>query len=365
MSFISSLHSVYASEEKDFTFQLPALFPASQNNDTTHTENDDVSYGFKRLGIQYKSKEHSERKKLIESKGLAPVVNDAVPMNDNSAGLLKEECCTCGELMSVFDIPDLEIPRADYVRALQCCGNFWCFFCFHQNIKVNLKDTSMRVNCPSCSSLLTNADADLYGLSDYHSFFDNKLRRMLSAKTIRCPGKYPDGKACKELYEREEEIYMKPSPATCYACKSIICRGCMTYPFHAGKSCEEMVEEKERTFYINDVGMEKCKKLQLINTDKALCHCGIEIERAGGCEHITCQMCKAQFCYLCRETWGGGHQCQHNKCVVCQQRAVRIQVGTEHFICTDQLHPHEYCNECRNPWDDQHERTRSCSVNKS
>lgn len=38
-------------------------------------------------------------------------------------------------------------------------------------------------------------------------------------------------------------------------------------------------------------------------------NCKINIEKNGGCMHMTCRKCSHQFCWICKKTWAASHNC--------------------------------------------------------
>jgi hypothetical protein len=102
----------------------------------------------------------------------------------------------------------------------------------------------------------------------------------------------------------------------CLSCKEQYCLNCDVAggaghvgPGHAPLSCEQQVEkqrtdaEAKRLFdewkeqnaqadalfekMVRDNGWKKCP------------HCSVAVERNGGCDHMTCRVCRCSFCYLC------------------------------------------------------------------
>ena len=73
---------------------------------------------------------------------------------------------------------------------------------------------------------------------------------------------------------------------------------------HEGRTCEEEQAriEREEEANVNDgllndlavaEGMQRCPKQS----------CGVMVDRSSGCNHMTCVICKHEFCYVCRTQW--------------------------------------------------------------
>ncbi|RPA98733.1 hypothetical protein L873DRAFT_1008913 [Choiromyces venosus 120613-1] len=92
--------------------------------------------------------------------------------------------------------------------------------------------------------------------------------------------------------------------ATCPKCSGKSCFTCRI-PWHASRTCAE-VKEEER---VNEELFEKITKI---------CPgCGIRVEKADGCDHMTCR-CKTEWCWLCRASYGPirtlGNEGHRRKC---------------------------------------------------
>ena len=64
-------------------------------------------------------------------------------------------------------------------------------------------------------------------------------------------------------------------------------------------TCEEFSIEKQKAQTETDRWIkektQKCPK------------CDIIIEKSGGCDHIKCQVCKFDFCWICHQEYAPGH----------------------------------------------------------
>jgi hypothetical protein len=90
-----------------------------------------------------------------------------------------------------------------------------------------------------------------------------------------------------------EGILNKPSDedileVQCSACNKVYCISCLHEP-HEGKTCEELIENDYEQWKSSNTEIGVCKK------------CGVRIYKDGGCPHMTCQMCKHEWCWQCKE----------------------------------------------------------------
>lgn len=118
-------------------------------------------------------------------------------------------------------------------------------------------------------------------------------------KAIKCPNA-----ECKLIFviDKEEKYY---TSHTCERCKMRFCIGGCKQP-HDGFTCENYrtwLRENDEADIRFEVLM---KKEQWRKCPK----CGIAVERIKDCPHMTCGICKMQFCYLCHDSarWG---TCKH------------------------------------------------------
>jgi hypothetical protein len=80
----------------------------------------------------------------------------------------------------------------------------------------------------------------------------------------------------------------KPQQIACPYCDSTLCLTC-NRPWHAGKLCSAAaaLEDESSVARIKALGAKPCPK------------CGINIEKQGGCDHMTCHRCRHNFCWQC------------------------------------------------------------------
>merc|ERR1711904_586935 len=99
----------------------------------------------------------------------------------------------------------------------------------------------------------------------------------------RCPsgGLAPEG-ACSDVQ--------------CHRCKHHFCRHCKrSWAAHEGMSCAEFKQ-----------GGLLAVSSWLDNHTRACPKCSVAIELVAGCSHMTCRLCKHQFCWLCLGDYKSG-----------------------------------------------------------
>lgn len=67
--------------------------------------------------------------------------------------------------------------------------------------------------------------------------------------------------------------------------------------------------------YVPDPGRADAASEALIKQTTMPClRCGAHIHRTDGCNHMTCSICKHEFCYVCGRDWGAPPRCQSFMC---------------------------------------------------
>lgn len=106
-----------------------------------------------------------------------------------------------------------------------------------------------------------------------------RFNRMQKDSRLReCPG-------CKELCSPAADRHGNPiAEMTCQACRSTFCF--LHSNAHVGRSCAAYQREMAR------------QERPILGT-KPCPGCGISTEKTGGCNHMTCQSCQQEWCWLC------------------------------------------------------------------
>jgi E3 ubiquitin-protein ligase RNF19A len=81
--------------------------------------------------------------------------------------------------------------------------------------------------------------------------------------------------------------------ATCPECKAEVCTKC-NRRFHNKTSCQAVMEGELKN-WTNKKEVQRCPK------------CKILVEKVEGCNHMTCFVCRYEFCWLCRGAYTSVH----------------------------------------------------------
>jgi len=191
------------------------------------------------------------------------------------------------------------------------CNHEFCRGCWRGFVEVMIGDgpTCVRKDCPAhgCSEVVTEEEVEQAApelLSKYESF-QVKSFVELSKESRWCTGPGCDRIAvCKQSTVTAGAIV-----AVCDMCTTAFCIKCGEEP-HAPITCRDL--EKWNIKCRNE---SETANWILANT-KSCPFCNSRIEKNQGCNHMTCQQCRKDFCWICLGKWsehdantGGYYRC--------------------------------------------------------
>lgn len=234
----------------------------------------------------------------------APVAAPAGRMTRNRLAKLKasRECPIC--FMDDLDPADM---------FCMPCGHSFCRDCWYGFIQCKIGDgpSCVRESCPQtdCKEALTEEEVGTLAPDLLPKFEEYQLRSFveMNGSTRWCPGP-----GCTKVAMESSPTFastgFSASVAEC-KCGTLFCLRCGEEP-HAPSTCAELGRWKE-----------KCKNESetanwiLANT-KCCPKCSTRIEKNQGCNHMSCQQCKYEFCWICMGGWtdhgantGGYYKC--------------------------------------------------------
>ena len=183
------------------------------------------------------------------------------------------------------------------------CGHFFCVDCIRRNFNYNVSESKVDLQCLSCSKPATQEEIRFI-LDDttYQKYLDFCLRQYLLKKpnVVYCPA--PDCSfACirapaKSKHNRSKLSLATPGPPPGHQRETgehhFVCRR---------ESCGyELCLRCEEKWHGVDP-CEEVKSAQLMPNTKPCptCHVPIEKTQDGSCNHISCSICRTNFCWLC------------------------------------------------------------------
>ncbi len=196
------------------------------------------------------------------------------------------------------------------------CGHEFCLDCWGGFVTAKLSDgpSCILMTCPQagCNEIVTEEEVCKVATSDELKSFENyQLRHFVEFnKTCRwCPG--PGCERVAAIPSNSNGIYSDSDQvvAHCDSCFTDFCIKCGEEP-HAPLTCSSLETWKEKCENESETA-----NWILANT-KACPKCRSRIEKNQGCNHMTCQKCKHEFCWICGGDWkdhgantGGYYNC--------------------------------------------------------
>jgi len=197
-------------------------------------------------------------------------------------------CCVCQDDQSIQNV----------FRANDCSHEM-CRECMRQYVRTQLEQRAVPVKCPQC----------MVQAGPKYEFTEAELAHVLSPEEVeryttlcwelyisanpqlvrRCPA--PDCKGC--LWVDDPQVI----ELNCPLCMHQWCDRCKSSPYHSGQSCEERkreaqaLDEKQFQDYMRERKFQQCPT------------CKTAIEKTMDCNHMVCQVCKTDFCYVCGESF--------------------------------------------------------------
>lgn len=143
-----------------------------------------------------------------------------------------------------------------------------------------------RIACPHCSlALPPEAIRELTDTPTY-----NKYRLFLRNLEIQ---KSPNLKWCPNPKCSVVISTTSKKTSRCPKCETEICNRCNREAHH-GRSCAGAFEEEIREWE-NASDIQKCRKCQGL------------VEKIAGCNHMTCSICRYEWCWLCGSAYSTAH----------------------------------------------------------
>lgn len=220
------------------------------------------------------------------------------------AAVDERECPTCSE-----DVDVREFPR------LSCGHTPACRACLTRMIdnRVLREQNSRNFKCPErgCGGQLTRAD---------FTTIINDAQKLARYDAI-VEGEHPDARVCPgvDCTFRYRHIPGQPRTKTCQMprCGIQFCSACMkNHP--EGVDCElaKRYRESGAEVLIRQI-TKKCPR------------CQWNIEKDGGCNHMTCGKCKYEFCWHCFTRWPCGDSSYYCQLTQNGQLAAPAAAGQE------------------------------------
>ncbi|XP_063244132.1 E3 ubiquitin-protein ligase RNF19A-like isoform X2 [Bacillus rossius redtenbacheri] len=205
----------------------------------------------------------------------------------------------------------LELPLECFPE-LSTCGHCSCYDCFQQYLRIEISESRVGITCPECSELMHPNDIRMI-LNDkthYEKYEDFMVRRVLAVD--------PDTRWCPA-----PDCSFAVIAAGCASCPKIKCErpGCDSYfcyhckaEWHPNQTCD--AARAQRSPNIRSSSISFSQDSQHRDDIKPCPRCQVLIVKMddGSCNHMTCAVCGAEFCWLCMKEISDLHYLSPSGC---------------------------------------------------
>lgn len=177
------------------------------------------------------------------------------------------------------------------------CGHEFCRDCWGGYIQEMMDGgpTCILKTCPQdkCREVVTEVEVTEIAPQMLPKYESYQLRNFVEVNgTSRwCPGPGCDRIAAMPNGGETDAV------ATCDSCRTQFCLKCGEEP-HAPLTCRILMEWKEKCEDESETAN------WVLSNTKPCPKCRSRIEKNQGCNHMTCQQCKHEFCWICSGDWG-------------------------------------------------------------
>lgn len=188
----------------------------------------------------------------------------------------------------------------DDMYRLAYCGHPVCSICVKHQLTTAVQNKEFPLSCAGancdkewvCKDVLYTANR--CGLS---------MKAVVSASVVSYVNKHPEeyrfcpSPDCPLVYK----ITTKPTEYLCGECLARTCTACH-------KASHEPMTCEMHAMSLKDTGIQKWMNED--NANRRQCpNCSVNIQKDGGCLHVTCTKCRIHICWKCMKTFPEGSEC--------------------------------------------------------
>ncbi|XP_021939737.1 E3 ubiquitin-protein ligase RNF19B-like [Zootermopsis nevadensis] len=249
---------------------------------------------------------------------LSSVVAGGAPLNDDlqqasskpyGFGMSAGKSCELGIAECPLCLAELPV---EYFPRLSSCSHRSCYDCFQQYLRIEISESRVSIACPECSEPMHPNDIRMI-LNDklqYEKYEDFMVRRVLAVD--------PDTRWCPA-----PDCSFAVIAAGCASCPKIKCErpGCDAYfcyhckaEWHPNQTCD--AARAQRSPNVRSSSVSFSQDSQHRDDIKPCPRCQVLIVKMddGSCNHMTCAVCGAEFCWLCMKEISDLHYLSPSGC---------------------------------------------------
>ncbi|PQE32898.1 RING finger protein [Rutstroemia sp. NJR-2017a WRK4] len=223
-----------------------------------------------------------------EGQYMSPTLRDTQPSpSAPQAKVVLRECSVCAE-----DLENAQFPTEPCTDTCEHAITV-CTGCRTRSLNEQIANRSWdRIACPECPSLLSFTDVKKFAsIEDFQSYDKKALMSLMreDPNFTHCLGAGCDG----------GQIHDGGNDQPIMTCNSCGVKTCFAHklPWHTGLTCTEYDEQQRQRLEQEAASAQfmQANNLKQCPNPK----CGLRLDKIGGCDHMTCQHCKFEFCWLC------------------------------------------------------------------
>eukprot|EP00434_Breviolum_minutum_P023068 symbB.v1.2.020353.t1/scaffold1703.1/size108286/5 len=189
---------------------------------------------------------------------------------------------------------------------LQRCKHIFCSHCLRSYVETRLSEAAVYgLLCPFLPELHGNGVHGGLNAGCGHEIPDEEVQRLCGEETLvqlqrfRAMRQDENFRECPSCQTRVlgGSAARRQRTLTCPHCSLVFCF--IHSNAHPGQSCWQFEMTQRLTSMRAAV--------HLANVSRRCPRCGMKIIKDGGCNHMTCAFCGADFCWLCGRHLSGGH----------------------------------------------------------
>ncbi|KAI9719698.1 MAG: hypothetical protein M1828_006131 [Chrysothrix sp. TS-e1954] len=188
-------------------------------------------------------------------------------------------------------------PSGDCAHAVCTCQS--CLLAWIDS-KVNEGETE--ISCPNCRSQLGHADIlEWASQATFEKLVDALVTSILDEFADEAESQIRPVAHESILASDSGQLHSDDSEPifTCQECGTKACTVC-NVPWHPEQTCADRQLET-----VNDDELKSKRVLAKIS--KSCPQCTAQIEKTGGCDHMTCRLCHHEFCWSCSAPYHGDY----------------------------------------------------------
>lgn len=203
--------------------------------------------------------------------------------SSNGKNAAPTSCSICG---------DDELTSAN--SSALACNHMFCNECWENHLSIKINEGEPEIHCPHHKCNIHVPDFFIKKLVPAATF--EKYLRFVTKNFVRendkvrwCPTP-----GCSNAITFDPTNSSSDSAVVQCVCGYQFCFKCH-HEAHAPATCDQMKlwDKESEVFNWRAINCRECPK------------CNVSVEKNGGCNHMTCQHCKYEWCWVCLHQWKG------------------------------------------------------------